>query len=86
MVINYRELCAFVEARGAAKKGYISQILASWGELTDPCDEALTQASVEAGLYLVEDYLDLKGLPCDLGCLPTDGQPPHSPIWSMLGY
>lgn len=86
MIIDYRELCAFVEARSARRKELVSFILITVGETAEPSVEALTQADVEAGLYLVEDYLADKGLSINLGALPQDGQPAHSPIWSMLGY
>lgn len=86
MAIDYSELCAFVEARSARRKELVSFILTIVGESAEPSDEALTQADVEAELYLVEDYLADKGLPVDFGALPQDGQPAHSPIWSMLGY
>lgn len=86
MVIDYSELCAFVEARSARRKELVSFILITVGESAEPSGEALTQADVEAGLYLVEDYLTDKGMATDFGALPQDGQPAHSPIWSMLGY
>lgn len=86
MVIDYSELCAFVEARSARRRELVSFILTTIGESAEPCDEALKQAAVEAGLYLVEDYLADKGLSTNFGALPQDGQPSHSPIWSMLGY
>lgn len=86
MVIDYSELCAFVEARSARRRELISFILTTVGESVEPSDEALAQADVEACLYLVEDYLADKGLSINFGALPQDGQPSHSPIWPMLGY
>lgn len=86
MVINYRELCAYVEGRSVRVNELVNYILRSCGEAENPSTEALEQAGVEARLYIVEDFLQELGFNIESLTTAQAGQPAHAPIWKMLGY
>lgn len=86
MIINYKELCAYVEGRSVKVIELINYILRSCGEAESPSSEALEQAGVEARLYIVEDFLQERGFNIEFLISAQAGQPAHAPIWQMLGY
>lgn len=69
--INYRDLCAYVDANAHRLPTIMGYVLSSWGELEAPSADALEQARVEATDELVEEFCT------DLGIVEGSFMTPH---------
>lgn len=87
--INYCELCAYVAANEHRLPSIANSILASWGELEAPSDDALKQARIEAADVLTEEFCEKLGILDAEEFLHPNicmGQPEDAPCWRMRGW
>lgn len=87
--INYRDLCAYVDANAHRLPPIMNSILASWGELEAPSDDALEQARIEATDVLVEEFCIELGILDDEVILQPNicyNQPSDALCWKMRGW
>ena len=87
--INYRDLCAYIDANAHRLLEIVNSFLISWGELEAPSADALEQARIEAVDVLTEEFCE------KLGVLDVEellhpnicyGQPDDAPCWKMRGW
>lgn len=86
--INYRDLCAYVDANAHRLPTIMDYVLSSWGELEAPSADTLEQARVEATDELVEEFCTDLGIVEGPFMTPhiCTGQPKDAPCWKMRGW
>lgn len=87
--INYRDLCAYVDANAHRLPNIMDSFLISWGELEAPSADALEQARIEATDILVEEFCEKLGVLDPEEFLHPNicyNQPSDAPCWKMRGW